>query len=165
MYVVKSKRENWYCVWCLPSSRTFKDVKTFLKIFPISDVITKNVSKIQLTSVTMTKLEYSEVSRRLHFKLGDLGLLLDHILRVTQLGHSQEYSRITWPYTHIFLVNSSGSGVLRYNSSFASVNGVIDSLLSYCYCFRSLESHDLLLLVTVNDCFRHMAYKGCMTWN
>ena len=64
------------------------------------------------------------MSRCLHFKLSVLGVLRDHILRVTQLGHSREYSRINQLFTHAFLGNSSDPGVLRDNSSVAGVNGV-----------------------------------------
>mgnify|MGYP001795472475 CR=1 FL=1 len=44
--------------------------------------------------------------------------------QVTQLGHFREYSRITQLFTHTLLGNSSDPGVLRDNSSVASVNGI-----------------------------------------
>ena len=70
------------------------------------------------------------MSRCLHFKLTVLGVLRDHTLRVTQLGHSREYYWITRPFTHAFLGNSSDPGVLRDKSCVAIVNGVLDSLTS-----------------------------------
>ena len=64
------------------------------------------------------QLEYSKVSCCLHFKLSDLGVLRDHILRVTQLqGHIREHSQITQPFTQWFLGNSSDPVVLRDTSS------------------------------------------------
>ena len=71
------------------------------------------------------------MSRCLHFKLSVLGVLRDHILRVTQLGLSREYSRITQLFIHALLGNSSAPGVLRDNSSVASVNGVYVSRHSH----------------------------------